>query len=220
MVAGDSAGAEARRQVALAEAHDRAAAEARAAARRFGLAEVTERATARTLAPLSGLGYFLLADRRWPGTRRAQIDLIVIGPGGVFIVDTKAWSEVAVDEGRVYRGDADVTDDLLSLVDLVADTQAELAEVGLAPGEVRALVVLAGRAGIDASVRGLRLVGERDALRAIASHGQRLTPSQVDVVMARALAFFPQAAPRPPSLPPSPSRSSRPTGPLSHRTRC
>ena len=195
MVAGDSAGAEARRQVALAEAHDRAAAEARAAARRFGLAEVTERATARTLAPLSGLGYFLLADRRWPGTRRAQIDLIVIGPGGVFIVDTKAWSEVAVDEGRVYRGDADGTDDLLSLVDLVADTQAELAEVGLAPGEVRALVVLAGRAGIDASVRGLRLVGERDALRAIASHGQRLTPSQVDVVMARALAFFPQAAP-------------------------
>lgn len=198
MVAGDSAGAESRRQVALAQAHELAAAEARAAARRFGIAEVTERATARTLAPLSGLGYFLLADRCWPGTRRAQVDLIVIGPGGVFIVDTKAWSEVSVDQGRVHRGDADVTDDLLGLANLVEDTQAELAEVGLAPGEVRALVVLAGRSGIDASVSGLRIIGERDALRCIASHGQRLTPAQVDVVLARALAFFRQpTAPAP-----------------------
>nr|NLI49921.1 NERD domain-containing protein [Propionibacterium sp.] len=105
MAAGGSAGAEARRQLALAEAHERAAAEARAAAGRFSVAEVTEKSTARTLAPLAGLGYFLLPDRRWPGTRRAQVDLVVIGPGGVFIVDTKAWAEVAIDGGRVFRGD-------------------------------------------------------------------------------------------------------------------
>jgi len=194
MAAGGSAGAEARRQFALADAHERAAAEARAAAGRFSVAEVTEKSTARTLAPLAGLGFFLLPDRRWPGTRRAQVDLVVIGPGGVFIVDTKAWAEVAIDGGRVFRGDADVTDDLLTLVDLVDDTQADLAEVGLAPGEVRALVVLAGRGGLDAGVQGVRIVGERDVLRCIASHGNRLTPAQVDTVLARALTFFPQAS--------------------------
>lgn len=194
MVAGDSAGLEARRQLALAEAHAKAAAEARAAAGRFGIAETTERQTARTLAPLSGLGYFLLSDRRWPGTRRAQVDLVVVGPGGVFIVDTKAWKEVGIDNGRVLRGDDDVTDELLRLNDLVDVTQADLAEVGLAPGEVRSLVVMAGRGGLDATVSGIRIVGERDALRAIARHGNRLTPTQVDIVLGRALSLFPQAA--------------------------
>ena len=194
MVAGDSAGAESRRQLALADAHEKAAAEARAAAGRFGIAEITEKQTARTLAPLSGLGYFLLADRCWPGTRRAQVDLIVLGPGGVFIVDTKAWAEVAIDSGRIFRGDADVTDELLGLADLADVTQADLAEIGLAPGEVRPVVALAGRSGIDANVNGVRVVGERDLLRCIASHGNRLTPAQVDIVLARALALFPQAS--------------------------
>ena len=194
MVAGDSAGAESRRQLALAAAHEQAAAEARAAAGRFAIAEITEKQTARTLAPLSGLGYFLLADRCWPGTRRAQVDLVVLGPGGVFIVDTKAWAEVAIDSGRIYRGDADVTEELLGLADLADVTQADLAETGLAPGEVRPIVALAGRSGIDATVNGVRVVGERDLLRCIASHGNRLTPAQVDIVLARALALFPQAS--------------------------
>lgn len=194
MVAGESAGAESRRQLALADAHERAAAEARAAAGRYGIAEVTEKQTARTLAPLSGLGYFLLADRCWPGTRRAQVDLIVLGPGGVFIVDTKAWAEVAIDSGRIYRGDADVTDELLGLADLADVTQADLAEVGLAPGEVRPVIALAGRSGVDVTVNGVRVVGERDLLRCIAGHGNRLTPGQVDIVLARALALFPQAS--------------------------
>lgn len=198
MVAGDSAGAESRRQLALADAHERAAAEARAAAGRFGIAEITERQTARTLAPLSALGYFLLADRCWPGTRHAQVDLIVIGPGGVFIVDTKAWAEVAIDNGRIYRGDADVTDELLGLTDLVDVTQADLAEVGLAPGEVRPIIALAGRKDIDATLNGVRVVGERNVLKCIASHGNRLTPAQVDIVLSRALILFPQAgAPAP-----------------------
>ncbi|HMS36401.1 MAG TPA: AAA family ATPase [Arachnia sp.] len=155
---------------------------------------MTEKQTARTLTPLAAIGYFFLADRCWPGTRRAQVDLIVIGPGGVFIVDTKAWAEIAIDRGRVYRGDADVTDELLGLADLADVTQADLAEVGLAPGEVRPLIALAGRRDIDATVNGVRIVGERDLLRCIASHGTRLTPTQVDLVLARALALFQQAS--------------------------
>jgi len=194
VAAGDSAGAESRRQLALADAHEKAALEARAAAGRYGIAEITEKQTARTLAPLSGLGYILLADRCWPGTRRAQVDLIVIGPGGFFIVDTKAWAEVAIDNGRIYRGDADVSDELLGLADLADLTQADLAEVGLAPGEVRPIIALAGRKDIDATLNGIRVIGERDVLKCIASHGNRLTPAQVDIVLSRALSLFPQAS--------------------------
>lgn len=165
-----------------------------------------------TLAPLSGIGYHLLADRRWPGSTHAQVDLVVVGPGGVFIVDTKAWAEVAIEDGRVYRGEADVTDELGSLADLRATTEEALAEVGLAPGEIRAFVVLAGRAGIDQRVGPVRIVGDKDAMRCIAEHGSRLTPGQVDVVLQRVLEVFPQVgAPAPvnvvvdePILPPPP----------------
>ncbi|MCC5948222.1 MAG: UvrD-helicase domain-containing protein [Nitriliruptoraceae bacterium] len=198
MAAGDSAGAEARRQQALAEAHVRAATQARAAASRYEIAEVTERRTATTLAPLSGVGYHLLADRGWPGSSRAQVDLVVIGPGGLFIVDTKAWAEVTISDGRIFRGQDDATDSINALADLGDVTEAELANVGLAPGEVRPMIVLAGRKGIDELVGAVRVVGEHDALRFIAKHGNRLTASQIDAVLARALTLFPQVnAPAP-----------------------
>ncbi len=190
--AGDSAGAEARRQLAIADAHQRAAIDARETATRYSLAEQTERRTATVLAPLSAVGYHLLADRRWPGSTHAQVDLVVVGPGGLFIVDTKAWADVSIADERVYRGQADVTEELGNLADLRAVTEEALADIGLAPGEVRAVVALAGRSGIDHRVGAVRIVGEKDTLRCIAEHGNRLTPSQVDLVLQRVLEVFPQ----------------------------
>jgi superfamily I DNA/RNA helicase len=198
VAAGDSAGAEARRQIALADAHAAAAVEARATAARYDLAEVTERRTAQVLAPLAAVGHHLLADRRWPGSRRAQVDLVVVGPGGVFIVDTKAWKDVSIHGDRIFRGQEDVTDSVLGLADLAYAAEGDLAEVGLAPGEVHSVVVLSGRAGIDERVGPVRIVGEKDVLRLIAARGQRLTPSQVDTVLMRAIALFPEVnAPAP-----------------------
>lgn len=198
MSAGSSAEAETRRQRALADAHTVAASQARAAAARFDLASVTDKRTVVALAALSAAGHYLLADRGWPGSRTAQVDLVVVGPGGVFIVDTKAWRDVSIHGERILRGQADVADDLLGLADLAYAAEAGFAEVGLAPGEVRPVVVLAGRQGIDERVGPVRVVGERDILAHIASYGQRLTPTQVDVVLGRALALFPQVgAPTP-----------------------
>lgn len=198
MPAGDSARAEAQRQLALADAHHRRAAEARATAARYGVAEVTERRTASVLAPLSGVGYHLLADRRWPGSRNAQVDLVVVGPGGVFIVDTKAWAEVTIADDRIFRGQEDVTDDMTNLAHLRRLTEDDLAEIGLAPGEVHVVAVLAGRRGVDGRVGTVRIVGEKDVLRFIAGRGDRLTPAQVDLVLARALQLFPQVHAPPP----------------------
>jgi superfamily I DNA/RNA helicase len=194
MAAGDSAGAEARRQLALADAHERAAAQARATAGRYGVAEVTEKRTAIALSPLAAVGHNLLADRHWPGSRNpnTQVDLVVVGPGGVFIVDTKAWRDVAIHGERIYRGQEDVTDTVMNLADLAYLVEGDLAEVGLAPGEVRPVVVLAGRSGIDERIGPVRIVGEKDVLRHIASYGSRLTDRQVEKVLIRSLALFTQ----------------------------
>ena len=191
MPAGTSAGQESRRQLSLAVEHEHAALEARAAAGRYGVAEVTEKRVAQILSPLSAIGYHLLPDRGWPGTRRAQVDLIVVGPGGLFIVDTKAWNDVTILGDRIFRGQADVSDDLAGLADLAYGTEAAMADLGLAPGEVHPVVVLAGHRGIKAMVGTVEVVGELDALAHITSRGTRLTSRQVDAVLAASLGYFP-----------------------------
>jgi AAA domain/UvrD-like helicase C-terminal domain/Nuclease-related domain len=191
MRAGASAGDESRRQQLLAEAHDRAAAAARGLSQRMAIAERTEAQTARALAPLAALGHVLLADRRWPGTKSKNVDLVVVGPGGLLIVDTKCWADVSIADGRIKRGQADVTDDLDGLLRLVEIAQDELAEVGLAPLEVVPLVVLSGRRGINERLGRIEVVGDQDVLAHIVRRGQRLTEGQLDAVLARTLSVFP-----------------------------
>ncbi len=191
MAAGDSAGDEARRQLALADAHEAAAEKARSDAGNWAIASATEKRTAILLAPLSVIGYVPLHDRSWPGSRHAQVDLVLVGPGGVFIVDTKAWKEVTIDGGRVFRGQEDVTEDIENLSELGRTVEEDLAEVGLAPGEVHVVMALVGERGRDASVGTVRMLSERDLLRHIASRGMRLGPALLDLVLARTLALFP-----------------------------
>nr|WP_243738976.1 UvrD-helicase domain-containing protein [Microcella frigidaquae] len=161
------------------------------------IAHRTERQVAGTLAPLTACGYTFLHDRGWPGARRgsrSQIDHVLVGPGGVFIVDTKSWRDVTVAGGRIFRGQADVTDDLSGLADVGVGTEGVLAELGLAPGEVHVVVVLAGSA-MDpvplASLGGLVVVGERRASAFINGFGGRLTERQLAVVLGAVNAHFP-----------------------------
>lgn len=191
MPAGRSADLEARRLQAQAAAHRAAAKADESKASNYAIAAVTEKRTAKALAPLAAAGYHLLADRAWPGSRRAQVDMVVVGPGGVFIVDTKAWAEVAIDGDRILRGQEDVTDDVMNLADLAYKTEGELVEIGLAPGEVHPVVVLAGRKGVANRVGPVAVIGEGDIGRHIACNGARLTPTQVDAVVARIIAYFP-----------------------------
>lgn len=156
------------------------------------IAHRTERHVAGSLAPLTAVGYTFLHDRGWPGTRsRAQIDHVLVGPGGLFIVDTKAWADVEIAGGRIFRGQEDVTDDLDALADLAYGAEAVLAEIGLAPGEVAVIVVLAGRSLSPTQVGTLTVVGESQAARHISARGNRLTARQVDAVLTVAMAHFP-----------------------------
>jgi hypothetical protein len=195
--AGRSAGVEARRLVALADAFDERAALARAEAERWMIGHRTERQVAGTLAPLTACGYTFLHDRGWPGARRgsrSQIDHVLVGPGGVFIVDTKSWRDVTVAGGRIFQGQDDVTERLEALADVGVDTEEVLAELGCAPGEVHVVVVLAGSA-MDpvplASLGGLVVVGERRASAFINGFGGRLTERQQNAVLGAVMQHFP-----------------------------
>lgn len=97
-MAGDSAREFARRQREKAARLERSA-------------ELWERGAdgeAQTGAALDQLrlhGWTTFHDVRWPGRQRANIDHVVVGPGGVFVVDSKNWSGVVRVVGDVlYQG--------------------------------------------------------------------------------------------------------------------
>ena len=62
---------------------------------------------ARTAKALSRLGrdWVVLQDVQWQGRRLANIDHVVVGPGGIFVIDTKDWAGKLSVEGNVLRQD-------------------------------------------------------------------------------------------------------------------
>ncbi len=57
----------------------------------FEDAAMGEESTAQALATLPELDWRVFHDVHWPGRRYANIDHVVVGPGGVFVIDSKAW---------------------------------------------------------------------------------------------------------------------------------
>jgi hypothetical protein len=139
-----------------------------------------EQAVIRVLVGMDA-AWHVLADRRWPGTRRANIDVILVGPGGVFVIDVKTWRAGArVEHGRLWRGDADAQDDVTKLLDQASAVEDVLAGAGLAPTEVVPLLVLAGRRNVRAHLDRVVLLGEKDLIRELVRWGVRLPPELVE----------------------------------------
>lgn len=191
MSAGSSAAQQAQLSDARAKSYLLEAARAKAESSRFAAAAVAERRLALRLSPLSAHGYYVLADRQWPGSKTAQLDLILVGPSGVWIIDSKHWINFTVAAGAMFRDQADVTDEVLRLADVANRAEEAFASVGLTPGEVRPLLVMHGYKGRLGEVGSVEVVGESDVHKHIAGRGMRLTTKEVERVLAVAMQHFP-----------------------------
>jgi hypothetical protein len=85
-----------------------------------------ERRTARLLSPLDQQGWAVLHDLAIPGSQ-ANIDHLVIGPGGVFVVDSKQYrGRLQLDgSGRLWHGRYPLVP-VLRAVDYEADQAARV----------------------------------------------------------------------------------------------
>ena len=115
----------------------------------FRVADRTETEVAARLDAMAPWGWTLLRDRRWPGTSRANIDMIAVGPGGVLVIDVKCWAEPDIVDGRLYRGQADASDELDKLAHVAGLVTDATAEIGLAPLEVVPVMVFVGQLGTN-----------------------------------------------------------------------
>jgi len=60
---------------------------------------------AEKLSELVPRGWYVLHDVHWPGRPKANLDHVLVGPGGVVVVDAKNWTgEVKVSSGVLWQG--------------------------------------------------------------------------------------------------------------------
>lgn len=95
-VAGESAAESARRQREKAERLQRSA-------ELWERGAEGEQRTAEALSQLPKDTWTVFHDLRWPGRRFANVDHVVVGPPGVFVIDSKNWVGSVNVAGQVLR---------------------------------------------------------------------------------------------------------------------
>ncbi|TAP45021.1 nuclease-related domain-containing protein [Arthrobacter sp. S39] len=196
MAAGDSAAEQSRlaservarlkRQLDLAER----------ATKSWDTSAVGERVVADRLSQLIPHGWYVLHDVHWPGRPKAILDHVLVGPGGIVVVDAKNWTgEVRVSSGVLWQG-------RYSRTQSVEGALAQCAAVAsvLSPPHrrlVRPLICMAAQpdlfgitssdvavAGVDrvvAAVTALPAVLDQQTVVGLYAHlGQMLTQDQED----------------------------------------
>lgn len=181
MVAGASARVEAQRSLISAEEYERLARDARTRAVSFEIAATSEEAVGRELTALTELGWTVLADRRWG--RRSNIDLLLVGPAGVFIADVKHWASLEVINNSIFRSGECCDDELEKNLRLSDDVADALRELEITPSSVRPVLVFHGRE-LEHTVQGVKLIGTSEAPRWLARQHHRFDDETVAAVTA------------------------------------
>lgn len=186
----------------LASAHARELEQALLEAARFDRGDQGEAYVRELLAPLEVEGWRLLHRRQWPGSRSADIDHLLIGPGGVVVLDTKNWrGHVRLASGRLFRGQDDASDALDGLLAQISAIEDVMSESGLAPLEVVGSLVLVGHPVTPTVIGRAHVVGDGDLLRWLRVRGRRLHPDAIAQLCARAEERVPPARTDTPVIP-------------------
>ena len=140
-----------------------------------------EEALGSRLNKLATQGFVILHDRSIPGSR-ANIDHLVIGPTGVFVVDAKNYSgRISLSRGTLWTGKTPLTKTLSTV-----GWEGRQAAKAIAPGVGYSLVVepVISVVGTEVNreglyVNGVLVVGARDTVRTIAKRPQFLSQESV-----------------------------------------
>ncbi|MDT0266938.1 UvrD-helicase domain-containing protein [Streptomyces sp. DSM 44915] len=195
MAAGESAARRAqraRRQERLLREQLRAAG---AEARRWEAASEGEQRVAAQLLAFTERGWRLLVDRRWPGTRAANVDMLLVGQGGVFVLDVKNWRAAPEVRGdALWAGGQPRDEHARKLARVTGVAEGALVALGLSPVAVRPLMVFAGHR-LAARLGPIDLLGEAELAPYLWRRGRRLSPARVREVAERLAGVFPAYQP-------------------------
>lgn len=186
MRAGESAGDEVERSLQLAAEHRRKAEhwEQRAAA--FAQGQHGELAVAAVLSGMLPNGYVHLDDVRFPGSRRANVDHVVVGPAGVLVVDAKEWSGTVTLRDGVLRQNGYRRQEKIDVVESAC--QAVATATRLSPSLFTSVICMTGTAQLTApgTIQATTVLSLRDLPAWLESRPPLLhSPGEVEVVIER-----------------------------------
>ncbi len=162
----------AQRQRAKAERLERSAA-------RWERGAEGEEATAAALAQLPTGTWTVLHDRKWPGRPYANVDHIVVGPPGVFVIDSKNWSgRVEVRDGVLRQGGRSRETSVATAVD-AGKAVAGLLPPLLGPQLVHPVLCFAGEDEVSGSVRDVVVCSTSNLVPMLLSRPAVLAADQV-----------------------------------------
>lgn len=162
---------------------------------RYETAAAGERLVAETLLTLTGRGWRLLVDRRWPGTRAGNVDMILVGSAGVFVIDVKNWRAApAVADDRLRAGDEDRHGEVGKIHAQARAVEDAVAALGLAPVAVQPVLVFCGHR-VDERFGRVLLLGQRDIARVLLGMPRRMSGPQIKAVADHLEAVFPAYVP-------------------------
>ncbi|MEU8550057.1 UvrD-helicase domain-containing protein [Streptomyces roseoverticillatus] len=177
--------------------------------RNWEAASEGERQVAAKLQVLTRRGWRLLLDRRWPGTRAANVDMLLVGPGGVFVIDVKNWRHApGTAGGHLTAGGRTHDGEIGKLLRMTRTAENAVTGLNLSPVAVQPLMVFAGRS-VNAALGTVRLLGEREVTPALVAERTRLRPADVRAVADHLERAFPAyestAVPSRPAPAPAPA---------------
>jgi hypothetical protein len=183
MSAGASAQYEAQRSLLEAAEYERLAAESRARAGRYQIASRAEQDVFARLSALSELGWRVLPDRRWAGSKRANVDVLLVGAGGVVVADVKAWRDLHLRHGSIFGGDECRDDEAAKLRSLTDRVQESLSDLGVTRQVLHPVLVFSGQK-LTERAQQVHLVGEMNVASWVTRLGHRLTSEEAERVAA------------------------------------
>jgi len=172
-----------------------------------------ESALAVTMGPLGADGYYHLDDRRLPHST-ANLDHVLLGPAGVFVVDAKNWTgRIQIDGKSLRQGDRR-RDDHLERVRAQAVAVSTLIEEFSSIGRVavRPVICFVGEAVLPdrAVVERVHLLNLGELVTFIRSFERKLDQASVDELMRALLEQLPARTTSIPKRPRSVAGHDRP----------
>jgi hypothetical protein len=147
--------------------------------------------TGRLLEPLEGEGFRILHDRKIPGSR-ANIDHIVIGPPGIFVVETKSLGgALQIRDDEVFVSGRRRTKMIDEVKREALAVQTALAKELAARGWMVSPIICVHRADLPwlrSEVAGVRIVSGKDLVKRLREADYLLAPADVERLAALASA--------------------------------
>jgi len=183
MTAGAAAASESERARSKAQQYRERAERLERRAEVFDRGQAGELRVAQTLDLLLPAGYARLDDVRWPGTTKANIDHVVFGPGGMFVVDAKNWTgDVVVRAGVLRQNGYRRTRETDKVLRMTADLQAHL---GASVGQCQPVLCLVGQPTTRPTLaEGVTVVGVGELGRWLFTRPEIWPTSHVDALAA------------------------------------